>query len=233
MLLNLLFGHIAQEDIPKLYSAFERINEERNKYIEGTGLGMSITTQLLELMGSKLEVESTLGVGSVFSFTLYQGVSDQTPIGDFRDGNRTETVNYQYKTGFIAPDAKVLVVDDNAINLRVFKSLIKQTKIHIFMVDSGKKCLDIIQKQKFDIIFLDHMMPEMDGIDVLHAIASRTDHLCKDVPVVMLTANATNGARELYIREGASDYLSKPIVPDLLDKMLLKYLPAALVKEPE
>ena len=159
---------IKKEDLPKLSAEFERIEEDRNRNIEGTGLGINITIQLLELLGSRLQVESEYGKGSKFYFELEQKIVDDTPIGDFESRVHQIAENYNYNTKFCAPDAKILVVDDNAVNRKVLRSLLKETQIQVTDADGGAACLELAFQNHYDLIFLDHMMPEMDGIETLH-----------------------------------------------------------------
>lgn len=222
---------IKEEDLPKLSAEFERIEEEKNRNIEGTGLGMSITIQLLSLMGSKLLVKSEYGKGSKFYFKLEQEIVDSTPIGDFEARARQLTEHYSYGTKFLAPDAKILVVDDNAMNRKVFCSLLKETQIQVTEAGGGRECLDLVQASHYDLIFLDHMMPEMDGAETFRQMQGLSDFPCKDTPVVMLTANAVAGAREKYLAEGFDGFLSKPIVPEKLEDMLKKMLPGELLQD--
>ena len=221
---------IKEEDIPKIFQAFQRVDETHTRHIEGTGLGMSITTQLLNLMDSHLEVKSTYGEGSNFYFDLKQEVVDDTEIGDFTSRIRS-TVSYEYNQKVYAPKANILVVDDNSMNRKVFISLLKSSGMKITEASGGKECLEKIQKQSFDLIFLDHMMPEMDGIETLQHMKELTDHKCKDTPVIALTANAITGAREFYLEKGFRDFLSKPIDTGKLEQMILKWLSPELLEE--
>ena len=217
---------IKQEDISKLFSAFERIEEKRNRSIEGTGLGMNITHQLLRLMGSNLKIESIYGKGSVFSFWIDQEVRNWDEIGDFEESYRqTISQHEEYHEKFTAPDAKILVVDDTVMNLTVMKGLLKQTKIKIYTAESGYECLHLVTKEHYDIIFLDHRMPGIDGIETLHRMKKLPHNLNKHTPVISLTANAVSGAREEYINAGFEDYLTKPINSSHLENMIIKYLP--------
>ena len=217
---------IKKEDIKKLYSAFERIEEERNRKIEGTGLGMNITNKLLTMMGANLIVDSVYGEGSNFSFQIVQQVLNPEPIGDFREHYRRSLTHHQeYHESFNAPDAKILVVDDTVMNLTVVKGLLKQTKIQIDTAQSGEECLKKVSKVKYDIIFIDHMMPGMDGIETLKAMRKLTNNPNAETPVVSLTANAISGAREKYIAEGFQDYLTKPINHVKLEELIVKFLP--------
>ncbi|MBP3577880.1 MAG: response regulator [Lachnospiraceae bacterium] len=230
---------IKEEDLQKLCMPFERIEEKRNRNIEGTGLGMSITKQLLGLLHSQLEVHSVYGEGSEFAFELCQEISDSAPIGPM-DKVSVET-DSGYHRSFTAPNARILMVDDNDLNRRVFTGLLKETKMQIEEASGGKECLEKIQKEKFDIIFLDHMMPEMDGIETLHAMKEMEDYPSKEAPVVILTANAIVGAKEKYLKEGFDAFLAKPIdykklealIAELLDKSLIQVVSVAEDTEAE
>ena len=224
---------IRQEDIAKLFGEFERIEEERNRNIEGTGLGMSITTQLLGLMGSKLEVDSVYGEGSTFSFTLKQKVIDAEPIGNLGERIKKRATEYSYRAVFTAPEAQVLVVDDNSVNRKVFTNLLKETKVMIDEAAGGMECIRLAKEKKYDIIFLDHMMPDLNGIETLHRLRGLEGCLSHSAPVIALTANAISGAREMYLKEGFDSFLSKPIIPDKLEKMLLQFLPEDKIKYEE
>ncbi len=218
---------IRPEDIEKLYVPFERIEEKRNHRIEGTGLGMSITVRLLEMMGSELKVESIYGEGSQFSFVLEQEVVNETPIGDAVIAGKRKFPKEQYKVSYTAPDAEVLVVDDSHMNRKVFTSLLKGTKIRISQAANGQECLELAAKQTYHMIFVDHMMPDMDGMETFRRL--REQRLCDNTPIIMLTANAMIGEKEKYISYGFRDFLSKPIVPEELEAMILRYLPKKLI----
>ena len=224
---------IRQEDMDKLLTAFERIDEKKNRTIEGTGLGISIVTSLLGLMGSKLEVNSEYGKGSVFSFVIRQKVVNWDKVGDFaqRIKEAHEDI-HGYKESFQAESARILVVDDTRTNLTVIEGLLKQTKMQIDTATSGMEALDLIKKTKYDIIFLDHRMPEMDGIQTFHAMNELKDNPNSETPVIALTANAISGSREMYFREGFTNYMSKPVDPVKLEEMILSYLPEDKVSRP-
>ncbi len=232
---------IKEEDIQKLYIPFERIEEKRNRNIEGTGLGMNITMQLLALLDSKLKVKSEYGIGSEFSFVLSQEIINSEPIGKLGEQIKAQNSEYDYQTYFEAPEAKILVVDDNEMNRKVFCSLLKDTKMQIEEAASGKECIEKVKKTAFHIIFMDHMMPEMDGIETLKVIKKMEDYPSKDTPVVILTANAIVGAREQYLEEGFQTFLSKPIdlkelekiIEELLDKTLIHHVKRAVLQEEE
>lgn len=216
---------IKKEDLTKLFAEFERIEEKRNRNVEGTGLGMSIATQLLSLMDSHLQVESVYGEGSRFYFSVEQEIVDKEPIGDIKERIREQVVEYNYDVNFIAPDVRLLVVDDNMVNRKVLVNLLKEQKIQIDEAAGGYECLEMITKKHYDLIFLDHMMPELDGLETIKRILKLPENLCRDVPVIALTANALSGAKEMYISNGFTDYLPKPFQPDKLEEMLLEYLP--------
>ena len=222
---------IKEEDLDKLFAKFERIEESRNRHIEGTGLGMNITQQLLMLMGSELEVESEYGKGSEFYFTIEQGITNAEPLGNFNERINQRESQYNYTLSYVAPNAKILVVDDNEINRKVVRSLLKKSQIKVSEADNGMDCIKILEEEKFDIVFLDYMMPVMDGVETFNEIRNR--HLCDDVPVIMLTANAVVGAKEQFMSAGFTDYLTKPIAPEKLDKMIKDYLPKELIIEGE
>ena len=217
---------IKPEDMKKLFAEFERIEESRNRNIEGTGLGMAITKNLLYLMKSNLKVESIYGLGTKFSFELKQKVIKWEPLGDYEASYKAGLKERKkYKEKFTAPNAKILAVDDNAMNLIVFKNLLKQTKIKIDTAINGEEGLILMQNNKYDVIFLDHMMPDKDGIETLKELKAQENNPNLNTITVCLTANAISGAREEYIRAGFDDYLTKPINPDKLEEMLADYLP--------
>ncbi|MGN0342999.1 MAG: response regulator [Roseburia sp.] len=220
---------IKKEDLSKLFVAFERIEEERNRNIEGTGLGMNITFSLLKMMDSFLWVESEYGKGSVFSFHLKQKIVSDEAIGNIEEKMKHLTDDYDYKPSLFAPDAHILVVDDNEMNRKVFIGLLKGTKIKIDQAESGFRCLEMTQEKKYDLIFLDHMMPKMDGVETFQRIRGDETNLCNKVPIIILTANAIAGAREQYLEYGFDDYLSKPVVPAKLEKLIAKMLPRELL----
>ena len=221
---------IKEKDRERLFNAFERVDEKRNRTVEGTGLGLNITSRLLSLMDSRLEVESEYGKGSVFSFEIVQGISRDEPIGDISERfSRMSAVHRKYHETFTAPEAHILVVDDTRMNLDVVVNLLKKTMIRIDTAGSGAEALELVGKNAYDMIFLDHRMPEMDGMECLSHMKELPDNKSKDAPVVSLTANAVSGAREEYIRAGFSDYLTKPIDPDKLEDMLIRYLPEGKV----
>ncbi len=218
-----------EEDMEKLFSPFSRIEEKRNRTIEGTGLGMSIVKQLLSLMDSHLEVHSVYGEGSEFFFEIRQKVAKWEPIGEIRLRNEPEEgQRSKYKELFHAPEASILVVDDTEVNLEVVKNLLKKTQIGIDTALSGREAIARSKEKHYDIIFIDHMMPDLDGIETLHRIKEDGKD---DTVYIALTANAISGAREMYLTEGFSDYLPKPINSRHLERMIKRYLPSDKVEE--
>ena len=221
---------IREEDMEKLFTEFERIDLKKNRKIEGTGLGLAISKNLLKMMGSHLHVQSEYGIGSTFSFALSQPIRNSEPIGEFKDiTERLAKKQVTYVPHFTAPDARVLMVDDVKVNLVVFKGLLKKTGMTIDTAGSGKEGIELTQKNKYDILFLDHLMPGMDGVETLSAIRADGNNPNKNTVAVCLTANAISGAKEFYLENGFDDYLTKPIYPDQLEKMLSKYIPAGSV----
>ncbi len=224
---------IKDEDMDRLSTAFERIDEKRNRTIEGTGLGINIVNSLLDMMGSRLNVESEYGEGSEFSFDIVQKVVNYEPIGDFATTYQESIKNTEeYQESFHAPDAKILVVDDTRTNLTVIVGLLKLTQMEVDTVTSGMDALEKVKEKKYDIIFLDHRMPEMDGIQTFHAMQEMEGNINKDTPVIALTANAISGSREMYATEGFDNYMSKPVDPGRLEEMILLYLPKDKVSKP-
>jgi len=213
---------IKEEDLQKLFANFQRLDINRNRSIEGTGLGLAITHRLIECMNGRIEVRSTYGKGSVFTVFLPQKVIDANGIGSFKAREKAYT-DLMYTDQLIAPNANILVVDDHEMNLFVMENLLKYIKAKVTTCESGEACLKLMSLHKYDMVFLDHMMPEMDGIETL----KRMDEmgLKKKSKVIALTANAVSGAKEMYLSNGFDDYLCKPVDMKLLVKMLKTYLP--------
>ncbi len=212
------------EDIERLCTPYERIEESRNRAIEGTGLGMSITKELLSLMDSELYVASEYGKGTKISFSILQDVVNWEEIGDLKERfENDKTRKNDYKELLHAPNARILVVDDTEMNLTVMEHLLKKTEIKIDSVRSGKEAIELCRMNTYDILFIDHMMPEMDGIETLELI--HKDGLNTNTPSVALTANAISGARKMYLDVGFTDYLAKPVEGKKLEKMIISLLP--------
>lgn len=222
---------VKKENIPYIFNAFKRVNEEKNRHIEGTGLGLSIVHQLVELMGGEISVDSVYTKGSTFLVMLEQNIVNDKELGTFTLASRMRSRGgEQYKQSFEAPDAHILVVDDNEMNLMVVKKLLSETKIQLDTALSAKECLRLTQDQHYDAILMDHLMPEMDGIQCFHALRTQPGGLCQDVPVIALTANAGSDNQLLYRKEGFSGYLAKPVSGALLEAAVLSILPKELVK---
>ena len=217
---------IKKEDIGRLYDMFERLDERNNRGIEGTGLGINIVKHLLTMMDTKLEVESEYGVGSSFSFNLRQKIVDEKPMGDFHDVQDDKNSESQKKKDkILAPEAKVLVVDDNIVNLKVFTGLLKVTKIQVVQANSGEEALKCTMNEKYDIIFMDHMMPLMDGVEAFGKIRAQENGMNRDTKVIVLTANAIKGVEEEYRKIGFDDVLFKPTSQQSLIDAMYKFLP--------
>lgn len=219
---------IKEEDKDLLFSAFTRVDEKVNRSIEGTGLGLAITSNFVSMMDGKIGVESEYGKGSDFFVIIPQKIVSDEKIGAIQE--RLQNLGAKEvvkKRVFTAPNARVLLVDDNMMNIKVEKLLLKQTKMHVTTVTSGAEALDVLSKESFDIILLDHMMPIMDGMETLTHIKER--HLANNTPVIALTANAIRGAKEMYLEHGFQDYLTKPIVIDELERLFERTLPKELV----
>lgn len=217
---------IRREALPHLFDTFKRVDEEKNRFIEGTGLGLSIVKQLVELMGGEISVNSVYSEGSTFVVTLAQGVSSEKCIGNLSITNKGNMPNAgKFTHRFSAPDARILIVDDNEMNLEVEKKLLEGTGITIDLALSGQEALMLTLKKRYDVIFMDHYMPEMDGIECYKRICNKKGGLNSNVPVIVLTANAGGENIELYNNAGFDDYLVKPVSGSQLEEMLLKYLP--------
>jgi len=221
---------IKESNLSKLFESFKRIDMKHNRKREGTGLGLSITKSFIDMMDGEIDVKSEYGKGSVFTICLPQELKGEEVIGEFKP-DATNIKRKKYQASFHAPNARILITDDVAINLTVFKGLLKQTQIAIDTATSGPECLEKIKRTKYDIIFLDHMMPEMDGIETLGYMKRNKEHVNQDTPVIMLTANAIIGAKEEYLNAGFTNYLTKPVKSEDLENMIKTYLPKEKVLE--
>lgn len=215
---------IKPEDLEDLYVSFKRIDEERNRNIEGTGLGIPIVIQLLKLMGSELKVESEYGFGSKFSFVITQGIVNSEPVGDYKKRIKKSYKRRNKFTFPSMPTAKILVVDDYEMNLVVAKNLMKIYDFIPDVVDGGNAAIAKAAEKQYDIIFMDHMMPDLDGLQTIELMKER-GLLTDKTAVIALTANAIAGAKEYYLSHGCVDYLTKPIDAEALEDVLLKYVP--------
>ena len=218
---------VKKEDMDKLFMAYERLDEQKNSGIQGTGLGLDISRKFAELMDGSLICESEYGKGSEFILKVHQKIVDKTPIGVFRERDEIKG-NGPYVPKFVAPAADILVVDDNPMNLSVIKGLLKPTKVYVTTASSGEECLELIKDTRFDVILLDHMMPGMDGIETVAHIRESYPEL----PVYVLTAN--NSLEEsYYISKGFNGYLSKPIESEVLESTIMKHLPEVMMEKPD
>ena len=216
---------VKPEDMDKLFTAYERLDEEKNSGIQGTGLGLDISRRFAELMEGRLWCESVYGEGSEFLFTFRQRIVDKTPIGTFTERS-DDAVKGPYVPQFVAPDARILVVDDNSMNLTVIKGLLKATKMSVTTAGSGEECLDLLSSEDFHVVLLDHMMPGMDGVETVAEIRKNNTEL----PVYALTANTT-AEEDFYKSKGFNGYLSKPIDSQALEKAIMKHLPDELMQK--
>ena len=217
---------IKEEDLPKLFKKFERIDLVQNNTVEGTGLGLSITRNLLQLMGGRIEAESEYGKGSTFTIYLPQRVISEEPIGNFHDKfDRHVHTMRAYQESFKAPEANLLVVDDTDMNLTVIEGLLSKTELQLDTASGGKEALSLTRGKKYDLILMDQRMPIMDGTQTMNAIRAQSDGMNQETPIICLTADAVSGARNKYLAEGFTDYLSKPVEGSSLEAALIKYLP--------
>ena len=222
---------IKEEDKKILFESFTRLDESDNRTIEGTGLGLSLTQSFVTMMGGELTCESTYGKGSVFVASIVQQIVSEKPIGDF--AKQIEKKNNERELGLnrlYAPGCKVLVVDDVAMNCKVFCGLLKESGIDIHTASSGMEALEFCKYNKYDLIFMDHRMPIMDGVECLHRLREM-DTPNKDTQVIVLTANAISGMREMYLEEGFADYITKPIEVEQLENMFRVHVPQLVVKK--
>lgn len=218
---------LRDEDIERITSAFHRADKKRNQNIQGLGLGLTIVTRLLAMMGSSLSIKSEYGKGTSISFRLMQGIVDPTPLGNV-ESLICIPEKSTLSAGFTAPEARLLAVDDNSMNLELYRGSLKDTKIQIDTAMNGVEALELISRYKYDLIILDHMMPVMDGMETLKTI--KKQNLCQDVPILVITANAVPGEKSVYLNAGFDDYLSKPVSSRQLLEAVRKYLPEHLIR---
>ena len=225
---------IREEDEERLFEKFERLDVERNQNVEGTGLGMSIVVKLLEAMGSHVELKSEYGKGSEFYFVIKQRIEDRSCIGSFEKCRGSIHRMDEQTIHYIAPDARILVVDDVRLNLQVAKGLLEGMELMVDTAESGKEAIELVKKQNYDMILMDHMMPEMDGVEATHQIrklAETTGNLSyQKIPILALTANAISGMREKLLAEEMQDFISKPVESADLEKAVIKWLPPEKLK---
>ncbi|MBR0164496.1 MAG: response regulator [Lachnospiraceae bacterium] len=218
---------IKEEDLGNLFTKFGRVDLVQTNTIEGTGLGLAITENLLLMMQGDIKVQSVYGEGSTFSVRIPQGVVSEEAIGDFHrryeDGLKAMKA---YHESFRAPDAHVLVVDDTELNLVVIEGLLKTTEVRLDTAAGGEEALALCKKTAYDLILLDQRMPRMNGTETLQHIRTQENGRNRETPVICLTADAVQGARERYLAEGFSGYLSKPVEGPALESALMEYLPS-------
>ena len=220
------------EDMDKLFTNFERLDLKRNRSVEGTGLGLPITKNLLVAMGGDITVSSVYGEGSTFTATVGQEIVNEEQIGDYRKKYK-EKLHHEvrYQESFHAEDARILVVDDNEVNLKIVVGLAKNTKLQIDTALSAAKGLKLIRQHSYQLLLIDHMMPEMDGIEMLQHVKTMDGGIYKDIPAVAITANALSGAKQTYLDAGFCGYLSKPIDPERFEQIIKDNLPQEYVTE--
>lgn len=217
---------ISEEGLEGIFESFRRADERQNRNIEGSGLGLAITKQLVELMDGSINVESQQGKGSEFTVVIPQKLASSKPMGDFwAKYSSTTGTGENYEESFTAEDANILVVDDVPVNLQIIKLLLKKTKVNVDMAVSGEECLEKYGEKHYDMVFLDHMMPQMDGIETFVELQKTEKYKEENTPIIILTANAIQGADKEYMAVGFSDYMTKPVQAQELEKMLIKYLP--------
>ncbi|MCM1478672.1 MAG: ATP-binding protein [Muribaculaceae bacterium] len=222
---------IKREDISKIFSSFQQLDTKKNREIEGTGLGLSITKNLVDMMGGTITVDSEYGKGSAFTVVLQQKVEDASRISveAAKAAAAPEKSGEEKKSVLYAPEAKVLIVDDNKVNLKVTAQLLSVYGIKCSTAESGRQAIEMVKKGYYDLVFMDHMMPELDGVDATKIIRGQGDAYSKELPIIALTANAVSGAKEMFLESGLNDFISKPIQIPQLEKILAKWLPAKVV----
>lgn len=224
---------IKEEDRKRLFEKFERLDREKNYSTEGTGLGMSIVVQLLQAMNSEIQLDSVYGEGSNFYFELTQSVVNRSEIGSFIERRKQMALENSHGVDFIAPDAKILIVDDVQMNLDAAYALLEDTKMQIDTAQSGMEAIEKIKKEDYDLVLMDHMMPGMDGIvatEKIRDLASETgDPKYAELPILALTANAMVGMKETFLQAGMQGFISKPIDINALNAEVKRWLPKNLI----
>ena len=223
---------IKEENLSRLFEMFDRGDEEKVHNIEGTGLGLSIVERLVKLMHGTIMVESEYGKGSVFTVRIQQKAMGSQLVGKLHEDRSARRQRRKYTPSFVAKDARVLVVDDNRVNLTVIRGLLRETQMEIECVESGVECLEAVQREKYHIILLDHMMPGLDGVETLQRLKELEENKSKDAVVIALTANAMSGMREMFLEKGFDDYISKPVDPVALEQAMVRFLPKEILVRP-
>lgn len=218
---------ISQENLPYIYEKYSRLDSRKDSKVDGSGLGLNITKQLLDLMNGTIRAESEFGKGSSFTVKIPQKIIDVTPAGEITIGSPC-LPEITAQTTFTAPDAKLLVVDDNVMNRIVVRNLLKRTLLQVEEAESGTECLEKTAQTHYDLILMDHMMQEMDGIEAMQRIRKQ-EGKCRETPIIVLTANAVSGVRDTYLEAGFDAYLSKPVSGEQLEQTLISYLPKELL----
>lgn len=221
---------IRKEDLQHIYDSFKRADARKNLKVEGSGLGLSITKQLVDLMGGEITVDSIYTKGSTFTVSLAQQVIDKTPIGYVRFLSRSRVKTEKYRQSFEAPEARILIVDDNPMNAMVESKLLKETKIKVDIAESGEQCLEMTKRKFYHVILMDYMMPGMDGVQALKELRRQKNGLCRDSAVIVLSANTAAEAGRQYIEEGFDGYLEKPIQGTALESEILKFIPEDIIE---
>ncbi|MCR5650631.1 MAG: DegV family EDD domain-containing protein [Lachnospiraceae bacterium] len=222
---------IKKENLPYLFTAFSRMDEEKTKNIEGTGLGLSIVKSLVDMMGGKITVNSVYTKGTTFVIEIPQRVADDAYLGEVDLEMRSRNIHRSdYHQSFEAPDANVLIVDDTPENMLAAEKLLRATKVNVFCAANGREALAMTLEKHFHVIFMDHFMPDMDGIECARKIRNQTGGFCRDSKIVALTVNAGNEAAALYMREGFDGYIEKPVTGIRLERELRRNLPHDLLK---
>ena len=223
---------IRKEDQKILFDAFQRVEIDRNRYVEGTGLGLTISQNLVNMMGGVIEVESEYGKGSKFYFTIEQTIVDPTPMSAVNyEQQKSGVIEKEAESLFIAPGAYILLVDDNDLNLVVAKDLLKPLQMQIDTAENGMQAVDLVQRNHYDLVLMDHMMPVMDGIVATKTIRELPDEKYKKLPIIALTANAMVDARKEFLNAGMNGFVAKPIDFTRICNQLKLWLPKELVQE--
>ena len=223
---------IRKEDQKILFDAFQRVEMDRNRYVEGTGLGLTISQNLVNMMGGVIEVESEYGKGSRFFFTIEQTIIDPTPVSAVNyNGQKDNVTEKEAECLFIAPEAHILLVDDNELNLVVAKELLKPLRMQIDTAENGLQAVKMVRGSQYDLVLMDHMMPVMDGIEAAKAIRALPEDKYQNLPIIALTANAMVDARKEFLNAGMNGFVAKPIDFTRICNQLKLWLPKDLVRD--
>lgn len=223
---------IRKEDQKILFDAFQRVEMDRNRYVEGTGLGLTISQNLVNMMGGVIEVESEYGKGSRFFFTIEQTIIDPTPVSAVNyNGQKDNVTEKEAECLFIAPEAHILLVDDNELNLVVAKELLKPLRMQIDTAENGLQAVKMVRGSQYDLVLMDHMMPVMDGIEAAKAIRALPEDKYQKLPIIALTANAMVDARKEFLNAGMNGFVAKPIDFARICNQLKLWLPKDLVRD--